>query len=299
MRILISGSHGLIGSALKESLKANGRDVVGLVRGEKPGRAGEDVVWNPATGAADAAAFEGFDAVVNLAGESIASGRWTEAKKKKIATSRVAPTQHLSHILGRLKNPPKAFISGSAIGYYGNRGDEKLTEAIQGSRDFLAQVCREWENATEAASHKGIRVVTLRTGIVLSTKGGALKQMLTPFKMGVGGKLGSGAQYMSWITLEDEVAAIEHAILDESIKGPVNLVSPQPVTNLEFTKTLGKILSRPTIFPMPAFVARAIFGEMADALLLSSARVVPEKLERAGFKFKNPGLESALNSILK
>lgn len=294
MKILISGSRGLVGSSLAPFLTTGGHTVTRLVRGTAgPG----EIAWDPAKGVADPARLEGFDAVVHLAGESIAS-RWSEAKKARIRESRVAGTRSLAEALVRCANPPKTLVCASAIGYYGDRGSETLTETSAPGKDFLAEVCREWEAAAEPARKKGIRVVSLRFGVILSPAGGALARMLTPFKMGAGGKLGSGAQYMSWLTIDDAVGMIHHAIATPSLAGPVNAVAPNPVTNSEFTKTLGRVLGRPTIFPMPAFAARLLFGEMADALLLSSARVEPAALAKSGYRFRHAELEGALRHVL-
>jgi uncharacterized protein (TIGR01777 family) len=241
----------------------------------------------------DTAKLEGLDAVIHLAGESI-QGRWTPNKKARIRESRFKGTRLLADALAQLAKPPKVFISASAIGYYGDRGDEVLREDSSPGNGFLAEVVREWEAATEPASKKGIRVVNVRTGIVLGSEGGALGQMLTPFKMGVGGRIGSGQQYMSWIALDDEVGAIEHALKTESLRGPVNFVGPSPVRNTEFTKVLGKVLSRPTVFPLPAFAVKTVFGQMGEELLLFSQRVEPSRLTASGYKFRYPELEGAL-----
>ena len=296
MKILITGSTGLVGSALIPSLKSSGHQIVRLVR-SKPKDASE-VYWNPEQGTINAAELEGLDAVVHLAGENLAAGRWTDEKKKRIRESRVKGTRLLSETLAQLNEKPAVLVSASAVGFYGNRGDEILTEQSASGSDFLAEVCREWELATQAAAQAGIRVVNLRFGVIFSGEGGALKKMLTPFRMGIGGKLGSGHQYMSWIAIDDAVGAIEHALQNDSLRGPVNVVAPQAVTNREFTKTLGRVLSRPTIFPVPAFAARLAFGEMADATLLSSQRVEPERLNEAGYTFKYPTLEAALRHVL-
>jgi uncharacterized protein (TIGR01777 family) len=239
-----------------------------------------------------------LDAVIHLAGESIAGGRWTAARKARIRDSRTQGTRLLAETLAQLARPPKVLISGSAIGYYGDRGQEILTENEGPGSNFLAGVCRAWESATEPAAHNGTRVVILRTGIVLSRKGGALARMLTPFRMGVGGVVGSGKQFMSWISIDDLVRIILYALKIETVKGPVNAVAPKPVTNAEFTRLLGRILRRPTVLPMPGIAARLAFGEMADELLLASTRVAPAKLEASGFVFRHPDLESALMSIL-
>jgi uncharacterized protein (TIGR01777 family) len=296
MKLLISGSHGLVGTALIKSLEADGHEIFRLVR-HAPSSDSE-IEWSPDRYSIALARLKGFDSVVHLAGESIASGRWDEEKKRKIRESRVKGTKLLSDALANLTRPPKTLISASAIGYYGNRGDELLTESSPPGDDFLAGVCVEWENATELAAEKGIRVVNTRFGIILDSKGGALAKMLTPFRMGLGGKIGSGKQWMSWIALDDVVGAIEHVLASETVKGPVNFVAPNPVRNAEFTKTLGKVLSRPTIFPIPAFGVRLMFGEMADALLLSSQRVEPKMLNEAGYQFRYSVLEAALRHVL-
>jgi uncharacterized protein (TIGR01777 family) len=296
MRILISGSTGLIGSAFIRSASAAKHTPVPLVR--KRGIT-SSVYWDPESGTIDSAALEGIEAVVHLAGESIAARRWTDVQKKRILDSRVKGTELLASALARMNPRPRVMISSSAIGYYGDCGDRRLTESSPPGSDFLANVCREWERATAAASDAGIRVVLLRTGIVLAKEGGALAKMVTPFKLGVGGRIGSGAQYMSWIDLEDEVQVILHCIRNDSLQGPVNSAAPAAVTNAEFTKTLGRTLSRPALFPLPAFAARIMFGEMADALLLSSQRVEPAKLLARGYAFRHTNLEETLQRILR
>ena len=297
MKILVSGSTGFIGSALVPFLTSDGHSVVQLLR--KPvATVNPTLTWDPAAGRLDAAAFEGFDAVVHLAGESIASGRWTAAKKERIRSSRVDATRLLCNALARLGRPPKALICASAIGYYGDRGDEVLREESAPGRDFLAGVCRDWEAASEPAARKGIRVVNLRFGVVLGRGGGALARMLPPFRMGLGGRIGSGRQYISWIALDDAVGAVQHALATGALRGPANAVAPRAVTNQEFTRTLGRTLGRPTLFPMPAFAARLAFGEMADALLLGSARVEPARLLASGYRFRHGDLEGALRHLL-
>jgi len=292
MKILISGSHGLVGTALIKSLEADGHEIFRLVRHAPSSQA--EVEWSPDRYSIALARLEGFDAVVNLAGESIAEGRWSEEKKRLIRESRVKGTKLLGDALANLTNPPKTFICASAIGYYGNRGDEILTETSAPGDDFLAEVCVEWEKATALATEKGIRVLNTRFGVILDKNGGALAKMLPPFRMGVGGRVGSGKQWMSWIALDDVVGALKFALTNETLSGPVNFVAPNPVTNAEFTKTLGKVLSRPTLFPIPVFGVRLAFGEMADALLLSSQRVEPSRLTKAGYQFQYLGLEEAL-----
>jgi uncharacterized protein (TIGR01777 family) len=298
MKVLVSGSHGLVGKALMKSLTNDGHEIVRLVRrASSPGSS--EIEWHPNQGRIDAARLEGHDVVVHLAGESIGSGRWTNEKKRAIRESRVKGTTLLSESLARLAQPPSVFLCASAIGYYGNRGDELLTEMSAPGKDFLAGVCIEWEGATKAAAEKGIRTVNTRFGLILDDEGGALAKMLTPFRMGIGGKVGDGRQWMSWIALDDVIEALKFVLADGSAHGPVNLVAPNPVRNAEFTKTLGRVLSRPTIFPVPAFGARLAFGEMADALLLSSQRVEPSVLQKKGFQFGWPILEIALRHVLQ
>ena len=297
MKILLTGSHGLVGNALTTSLTRDGHDIVSLVRRQAANDS--EIEWHPDRGEINDRQLEGLDAVVHLAGESIASGRWTDEKKRKIRESRVKGTALLSESLTRLSRPPSAFICASAIGYYGDRGDELLTEASAPGNDFLAEVCVAWEKATGAAEAKGVRTIRTRFGIILDEEGGALQRMLTPFKMGVGGKVGDGKQWMSWIALEDVVSGLKFLIDHADMNGPVNFTAPQPVTNSDFTQALGNSLSRPTVFSMPAFAARLAFGEMADALLLSSAKVEPRRLREAGFDFKYTDLKSALEDILR
>ncbi|HXT63520.1 MAG TPA: TIGR01777 family oxidoreductase [Pyrinomonadaceae bacterium] len=296
MKILIGGSHGVVGTALIKSLEAQGHEIFRLVRHAPASKT--EVEWSPDRYSIALARIEGFDAVVNLAGESIAEGRWTDDKKRRIRESRVKGTKLLGDALANLTVPPKTFVCASAIGYYGNRGDELLTEASAPGDGFLSKVCAEWEEATALAMEKGIRVVNARFGIILDTNGGALKKMLPPFRMGVGGRIGSGKQWMSWIALDDVVGGIEFALTNTSLRGPVNFVAPNPVTNAEFTKTLGKVLSRPTIFPIPAFAIKLMFGEMGEALLLGGQRVAPERLAVEGFEFRYSQLETALRHIL-
>ncbi len=298
MKILVSGSTGLIGSALVPFLTTGGHSVVRLIRSQpRPGQAA--VHWDTAAGSIDSSALEGLDAVVHLAGENIAVRRWTPAQKARIRDSRVQGTRLLAQSLARLQQPPKVMVCASAIGFYGDRGEELLTEASAPGSGFLTDTCRAWEAAAQPASGKGIRVVNLRLGVVLSPKGGALAKMLLPFRLGVGGQIGSGRQYMSWIEIDDVVGVIHYALTTDELRGPVNAVAPNPVTNREFTKTLGRVLSRPTIFPMPAFAARLAFGEMADELLLASTRVKPARLQNSGYYFRHPQLEGALRHLLR
>ena len=295
MKILVSGSSGLVGTKLTSLLTAEGHDVTALVR-RQAGSA--EIRWDPAAGELDASALEGFDGVVHLAGENIAAGRWTAAKKQRIRDSRVDSTRLLCQTLAGLEQRPAVLVNASAIGYYGDRGDQQLAEDSPAGDGFLPDVCQAWEASTQPAADEGIRVVRLRIGVVLSVDGGALQKMLLPFRLGAGGKVGSGGQYWSWISIDDLVGVIHHALMTESLSGAVNAVAPQPVTNLQFTKTLGRVLGRPTIFPMPAFAARLALGEMANDLLLASARVVPAKLNESGYAFRHPDLESALRRVL-
>ena len=299
MKVLISGATGLIGSALISALTTAGHDVVRLVR-SRPTRDGSEVHWDPELGRIDTAGLEGLDAVVHLAGENIGSGRWTRDKKARIFDSRVKGTRLLCESLANLNHPPQVLVCASAIGYYGSRGVEVMNEESASGAGFLADVCREWEIATEFAGHTEIRVVNLRMGIVLSLAGGPLEKMLPPFKMGVGGILGNGRQYMSWIALDDAVGAIHHTLVTDSLQGPVNNVAPYPITNREFTKALGRVLRRPTLFPLPSFGLRIMFGrEMANELFLSSTRVEPARLLETGYTFQYPELEGALRHVLE
>jgi uncharacterized protein (TIGR01777 family) len=297
MKVLVSGSSGLVGSALVRHLTSKNKLVKILVR-RAPSNPSE-ISWNPMQKGPEPQALEGIDAVVHLAGDGIASGRWTASKKKTILESRSVGTRLLSEALAGMKTPPKVLISASAIGFYGDRGSEVLREESSMGSGFLSDVCQAWEQSTEPASRSGIRVVHMRMGIVLSPDGGALAKMLLPFKMGVGGKIGSGNQYMSWISLDDVIGTITYALFTDSLKGPVNTVAPNAVTNLNYTKTLGRVLNRPTFFPMPTPAARLVFGEMADALLLASTRVEPAVLQRSGYRFQYPDLEGAFRHLLK
>jgi uncharacterized protein (TIGR01777 family) len=294
-RILVSGSSGLIGAALIRVFKSSGSDIACLVRGAASGK--EQIQWDPARPLAPEL-VSGFDVVVHLAGESIV-GRWTEGKKRRIRESRVQGTRRLAEALAEASQRPRLLISASAIGYYGDRGDEILLEDSSSGSGFLAEVCREWEGATEPAIEAGIRTVQMRFGLVLSPSGGALQKMLPPFRLGLGGNMGNGRQWWSWIDIDDLVGAVLHVMKTETLRGPVNVVAPSPLTNAEFTKTLASVLSRPAILPMPAFAARLAFGQMGDELLLASQRVEPAKLIASGYVFQNPDLRAALEGILK
>jgi uncharacterized protein len=296
MDVLVSGSSGLIGSALVSALGNEGHRVLRLTRF---GKDLEDAVrWDPSAGTIDAVLLEGIDAVVHLAGESIAEGRWTVAKKARIRDSRVQGTRLLAETIAGLSAPPSVMVSASAVGYYGDRGNELLREDRESGSDFLAEVCREWEAAAHPAREAGIRVVHPRIGVVLSTEGGALARTLPIFKLGGGGRIGSGRQYLSRIALDDVVGAIIHALTTDSLDGPANVGSPNPLTNMEYTKTLGQVLNRPTIFPLPAPMARLALGEVADALLLASQRIEPAKLKETGYEFRHPELEGALRHLV-
>lgn len=296
MKIVVSGSTGLIGTALVKSLQDREHDVVRLVR--RPVSPGEHAIaWDPARGTIDRAGLEGADAVVHLAGESV-FGRWTAAKQQRIRDSRVVGTRTMSDAVAGLGRPPATFLAASAVGYYGDRGDEFLGETSAPGEDFLAHVARDWEAATAAATRAGIRVVTMRNGIVLAPRGGALGKMLPPFRLGLGGTVGSGNQYFSWITLGDIVQAILYLLDTPSLVGPVNMTAPVPVTNREFTKTLGKVLGRPTVVPVPAFALRMAFGAEGAAMLQTGQRVVPNRLLASGFRFAFETVEPALRHLL-
>jgi uncharacterized protein len=294
-RVLVSGVSGPIGTALLPSLHTRGYEVVRLVRGPIAGEG--QISWDPARPIASEA-VSGFDAVIHLAGESIV-GRWSAAKKAKIRDSRVVGTRNLAQALAQAKNKPQVLVCSSAIGYYGDRGEEVLGEQNAAGTGFLAEVCRDWEAATRPAADAGIRTVQIRTGIVLSPSGGALGKMLTPFKMGVGGRIGDGRQWMSWIDVQDMVGAIHHILKTDLLRGPVNMVAPKPVTNAEFTRTLASVLSRPAIFPVPAFVVKLAFGEMGETVLLGGQRVEPARLVASGYPFRFSDLRASLENVLK
>jgi len=295
-RILVTGSTGLVGRALVSFLESGGHEVHRLTR--RPARSDREIEFDPDKGAAHPSEMEGFDAVVHLAGDPIANGRWTAAKKTLIRNSRVPFTRRLAETLAALRKPPSVLISASATGYYGDRGERVLREADPRGEGFLPEVCQEWEGATEPASHAGIRVVHLRTGLVLTPGGGALLPMLLPFGLGLGGPLGSGRQWWSFVALDDLVYLTHHVLMDERIHGPVNATSPEPVTNAEFTKILARVLNRPAFMKVPRFALHVLLGEMTDPLLLASARVNPEKAMDSGFEFSYPALEPALRHLL-
>lgn len=295
MRIAITGASGLLGGALVRALRARGDEPLRLVR-RAPG-APDELRWDPATRVLDSAALEGVDAVVNLSGESIADGRWTEARKARLRESRVGPTRLLAETLAKLSRKPRVLVSASAVGYYGDRGSAWLSESEPPGADFFGRLCAEWEAAAVPAAEAGIRVVHPRTAIVLSPTGGALEPMLRPFRFGVGGVIGSGRQYFSWIALDDMVGVLLQLLDRPELAGPVNAASPAPVTNAELTKTLGRVLHRPTLVPVPRFALRLALGEMADAVL-ASARLKTERLVDSGFRFRFPGLEGALRHVL-
>ena len=295
MRIAITGASGFIGTALCASLADHGHEVVTIGR---PSRHHQpDIPWNPAAGELTGPALEGLDAVIHLAGESLSSGRWTRRKKRRILDSRVQGTRLLAETLARLARPPQLLISASAVGYYGDRGDETLDEQSAPGSGFLAEVCQAWEAAADPARQAGIRTLHIRTGVVLG-RGGALPLMALPFRLFIGGRIGDGRQVMPWIALTDVVDALLHLLGDSELDGPLNLVAPQPVTNREWTRTLGRVLKRPSLFPLPAIAAKLLLGEMAGELLLASVRVVPDKLMAGGYHFTYPDLEPALRSIL-
>ncbi|HEX2187333.1 MAG TPA: TIGR01777 family oxidoreductase [Longimicrobiaceae bacterium] len=294
----VTGSTGLIGTALVSALRADGHRVLRLVR-SRPAPGSDEVYWRPSAGEVDAAALEGVDAVVHLAGENVGQPPWTGERKRRILDSRVQGTGLIARTLAGLAAKPRVLVSASGVNYYGNRGDELLDESSSHGSGFLAEVTGAWEAAADPARAAGIRVVHPRMGVVLGGEGGALEKMSLPFKLGVGGKLGSGRQWMSWVALADVVAAIRFAIGAEGLAGPVNLTSPVPVTNEEFTRVLGRVLGRPTFFTAPGFALKLVLGEMADETLLVSLRAVPKKLQEAGFVFRYPDLEGALRLALE
>lgn len=292
MRIAIAGSTGLIGTPLVDHLTAAGHEVLRLVR--RPPQRGE-IGWDPRTGDVDRAALGGIDSLVNLAGEPIGARRWTKRQKEEIRTSRVEGTGLLARTMAELDGP-STLVNASAIGYYGERGDEPLDESSPPGEGFMAEVCRQWEAATAPAADAGLRVVSIRSGPVLDPRGGALGKQLPLFRLGLGGRLGSGRQWMSWISIVDEVAAVTH-LLEHDVHGPVNLVSPNPVTNAELTATLASVLRRPAVIPVPRIALRAVLGEMTQELL-ASARIRPVALAESGYRFRHPDLEAALRQLL-
>ena len=295
MKIVISGASGLIGTQLVTTLKLSGHEVVQLVR--RSAAAGQ-IMWDPKSGKLDPASLEGCDAVIHLSGAGIGDKRWSDAYRREILVSRTATTLLLANTIASLQRKPSVFLSGSAIGIYGARGDEQLTETSAHGTGFLADVCEQWEAAAKPAIDAGVRTVFLRTGIVLSPKGGALKKLLPLFRLGVGGKFGNGKQWQSWISMDDEVASIIH-LLTANVSGAVNLTAPQPVTNAEFTKVLARVVKRPAIVPVPTFAPKILLGgELADALLFTGQRVMPQALTASGYVFKHSTLESALRSLL-
>lgn len=296
MKILLTGSSGLIGTALIKRLSEKGHDIGRLFRTRQDKT---QPFWDIENGVIDLGAFDTPDVVIHLAGENLTDSRWNRAKKERIINSRVNSTKLLVNYFTHAEHKPRVFICGSAIGFYGNRGDETVDENSAPGNGFAAEICKQWETASKPATDLGIRLVNIRTGIVLSPLGGALKKMLLPFRLGLGGIIGNGRQYVSWVSIDDIVDMIHFVMVNESLNGPVNLVSPNPVTNYQFTKTLGKVLHRPTPFPLPAFMARILFGEMADELLLSSTRVRPEKLMAAGYQFHHTELAETFDHIFE
>jgi uncharacterized protein (TIGR01777 family) len=297
LTILISGASGVVGSALIPFLTTGGHRVIRLVRNPSPQHPNE-IYWDPFKGELDLKDIHAIDAAIHLSGENIGQGRWTRRKKQKIIDSRNRTTRVLAQKLSHMAKPPRVFICASAIGFYGHRGDSIMTETNECGADFISGVCNEWETSASPAMDKGIRVAFLRIGVVLTPRGGALQKFLLPFNLGMGGKIGSGSQYISWISIDDLIYAIYHIINNDALHGPVNLVSPTPVTNARFTRTLGKVLKRPTLFTIPAGIIQALYGEMGREILLASTRVMPQKIMDAGFDFRYPDLELAMRHLL-
>ena len=293
LRVAVTGASGFVGAALRHFLTTGGHEVLPIVR-RRPDRDLGEVYWDPMERKIEGRRLEGVDAVIHLAGESLSRGRWTPAKKKAIWESRVVGTRVLADTFDRLRNPPRVFVAASAVGYYGSRGSERLVERSRPGSGFLADLCREWESEALKAGRPGVRVVNLRTGLVLSPAGGALGTMLLPFKLGIGGRLGSGRQYVSWIDHDDLVALVFHTLITPSLRGPVNASAPHPVTNATLTTKLGHVLGRPTLLPVPSLAVRGMFGEMGKALLLDGARVLPEAATRSGFRFDFEGIGESL-----
>lgn len=296
MKVAVTGASGLIGGALVPFLTKGGHDVRRLVR--RAPRGEKEIRWDPARGEIDGAGLEGVEAVVHLSGANLAGGRWTEARKARLRDSRVGSTQLLARALASLKKAPRVLVSTSAIGFYGSQGDAWVDESSPSADDFLARLCVDWEAAAATAGEAGIRVLHPRLGLVLSRAGGALGKMLLPFRAGLGGVVGPGTQYMSWIALDDVLGAVQHVLVEDDLEGAFNLVAPEPATNRDFTRTLGRVLRRPTVAPLPAFALRAALGEMAEATLLASTRVRPRRLEESGFAYRFPTLEGALRHVL-
>lgn len=297
LRVLLSGASGMVGSALQTALVRRGDTVVRLVRREPAGPG--ELRWDPAAAVpAQPEALEGFDAAIHLSGANLAARRWTEGYRREIVASRVDSTRALATMLARLHKPPRKLLAASAIGFYGDRGNEAVDEHSPPGSGFLAEMCRDWEDAAEAAETAGIRVVHLRSGVALAPHDGALAKMLPLFRLGLGGRLGSGKQWISWIALSDLVAAVLFVLDSNEVTGAVNLTSPQPVTNTELTRALGRVLHRPAVLPAPAFALRLVLGPMADEALMLSTRVVPSKLIAAGFRFEHPGIEGALRAVI-
>jgi uncharacterized protein (TIGR01777 family) len=297
LKVAVTGASGLVGSALGPFLTTGGHEVVRLVRRSPRGES--EIRWDPARGEVDGAALEGVDAAVHLSGENVAGGRWSRARRARIRDSRIGSTHLLARTLAALSRPPRVLVSVSGLNYYGSRGDEWLSEASAAGDGFLARLAADWEAAAAPAAEAGIRVVHPRLGLVLSPAGGVLGKMLLPFRAGLGGVVGRGSQYMSWVAIDDLLGALHHLLLDDALEGPVNVVAPEPVTNREFTKTLGRVLGRPTVVPVPAFALRlALGGEMADETLLASLRARPGRLEEGGYAFRFPSLEEALRHLL-
>jgi uncharacterized protein (TIGR01777 family) len=299
MRIALGGSSGLIGTALRSRLQASGHETIRIRRAGTGPVSPSEIAWDPIAGAVDAGRLEGLDAVVHLGGASLAAWPWTRARKARMWESRVVPTALLAHALAGLRRPPRVFVSASAVGYYGDRGEERLDESRPAGRGFLAGLCVAWEDATEPAARAGIRVARLRTGLVLSRAGGTLTPMLVPFRLGLGGPIGNGRQYMSWVTLDDAISAIEHVLATEALAGPVNVVAPGPVPNAEFTRALARAVHRPALVRLPAWAARLVLGEMAEELLLVSQRAEPVRLAATGFAFRHPEISAAFEAMLR
>jgi len=298
MKIIISGASGLVGSALTNAFRAEGHSLLHLAR---PGRrlSTHEIRWDPPSAQVDVPALEAADAVVHLSGAKISEGRWTPERKRVLRSSRIDSTRLLVDSLAQLRQKPHVFVSASAVGYYGNRGDQILTESSEPGGDFLSLLARDWEAEASRPAQAGIRAVILRFGVILSNHGGALPQMIRPFKFGVGGRLGSGRQWLSWIALEDVLGVVRSAIADAHIQGPVNVVAPDPVRNADFARIVGRTLHRPALFPAPKFMLRLALGEMADTLLLASQRVLPDQLLKANYTFQFRELETALKTLLK